>query len=88
MENQVLKIGKKALEAFCLKHGIRRLAVFGSQASGKADPGSDVDLLVEFLPAAMESELSGLLVDLRTPKDLSHYLREEVVRTSQVQHAR
>jgi predicted nucleotidyltransferase len=40
----------------------------------------------------MEHELSVLLggraVDLRTPKDLSRYFRDRVIRSSQVQYAR
>jgi predicted nucleotidyltransferase len=34
------------LKSFCEKHPIRRLEVFGSVATGKGGPGSDVDLLV------------------------------------------
>jgi uncharacterized protein len=34
------------LQPFCLKHGIRRLDVFGSIARGVMTAGSDVDLLV------------------------------------------
>jgi predicted nucleotidyltransferase len=34
------------LRAFCEKHRISRLEVFGSVARGQASPGSDVDLLV------------------------------------------
>ena len=36
------------LRAFCEKHGIRRLEIFGSAARGQAAPGSDVDMLVTF----------------------------------------
>ncbi len=54
-------------------------------------PDSDVDVLVEFEPGyvpgfdfvMIEGELSEMLarkVDLRTPQDLSHYFREQVVR--------
>lgn len=32
--------------SFCQKHRIRRLEVFGSAASGRRTPASDVDLLV------------------------------------------
>jgi len=54
---------------------------------------------VEFDPAhipgmirlcAMERELSAIVgrkVDMRTPKDLSHYFREEVMKTAVVQYA-
>jgi predicted nucleotidyltransferase len=64
-------------------------------------PESDVDLLIEFEAgrapgflalAGMEAELSGMLggrkVDLRTPKDLSRYFRDDVVREAEVQFAR
>jgi uncharacterized protein len=30
------------------RHGIRRLALFGSVLRGDETPGSDIDLLVEF----------------------------------------
>ena len=36
------------LRAFCEKHRIRRLDIFGSAAHGQAAPGSDVDMLVSF----------------------------------------
>jgi uncharacterized protein len=95
-----LNLDEATVAQFCEAHHIRRLALFGSQLKGTARPDSDVDLLVEFdrdhMPsllgvAAMEIELSELLggrkVDLRTPGDLSHYFREEVVRTAEVQYA-
>ena len=101
MENLVRKAGKETIEAFCVKHHIKRLSLFESQLRGNAGRESDIDLLVEFDPgkepgllglAAMESELSDLLdgqaVDLRTPKDLGRYFRDEVIRSSQVQYAR
>ena len=37
---------RTALRAFCERHPIRRLDVFGSAARGQASPRSDVDLLV------------------------------------------
>ena len=84
---------------FCRRHGIARLALFGSTLRGDARPDGDIDLLVEFLPgtrvgliglAGIERELSALLgrtVDLRTPRDLSPRFREEVVRTAATQYA-
>lgn len=96
-----LPIDRAVLADFCRRQHIRRLALFGSRLTGAARPDSDVDLLVEFEPggepgllglAEMEAELSSLLggqrVDLRTPRDLSRYFRDEVVRTAQVQYAR
>lgn len=55
---------------FCRRWKVKRLAVFGSAASGKLRADSDIDLLVTFAPDAgwsmfdhyrMEEELTGLL---------------------------
>ena len=94
-----LPIAKELLAEFCRRHQVRRLALFGSVLKGTSTPDSDVDLLVEFEPAAtpslldvagMEEELSSLLggkpVELRTAQDLSRYFRDEVVRTAEVQY--
>jgi predicted nucleotidyltransferase len=98
--NTRLNIDQELLRRFCHAHHIRRLALFGSQLKGTAQPASDVDLLVEFetdrVPgligiSAMELELSELLggkkVDLRTPRDLSRYFRDEVIRAVEVLYA-
>jgi uncharacterized protein len=95
-----LPFDSDALAVLCRRHHIRRLSLFGSVLKGTDRPGSDVDLLVEFFPgkepgllglAGIEIELSRLLegrrVDLRTPHDLSKHLRDEVLRTAQVQYA-
>jgi len=90
---------KEQLEAFCKKHFIGRLSLFGSILRDDFKPESDVDVLVEFQPghkigllrmARMEAELSEILkrkVDLRTPADLSRYFRQEVVQNAEVQYA-
>jgi predicted nucleotidyltransferase len=96
-----LPVAEITLARFCERHHIRRLSLFGSQLKGTARLDSDIDLLVEFEPgqvpgllalASMELELSELLggrqVALRTAEDLSHYFRDEVVRTAEVQYAR
>jgi len=77
---------------FCCRHHIRMLSLFGSVLRDDFQPGSDVDVLVEFEPgyipgfirlAGMELELERLFdgrkVDLRTPEDLSRYFRDEVM---------
>lgn len=97
---QILFPDHAALGAFCRRHHIRRLALFGSTLKGTARPDGNVDLLVEFEPgsepdliklAGMEAELSAMLdnrrVDLRTAGDLSRHFRDEVVRTADVQYA-
>lgn len=88
------------LAAFCRRHSIARLSLFGSALRGTARPDSDLDLLVEFTAgrepgliglAAIEADLSALFggrtVDLRTPQDLSPHFRGEVLRTAEVQYA-
>lgn len=82
MSPQDLAIDQAALAALCRRHGIRRLALFGSVLRRDARPDSDVDILVGFEPGrapglrfiAIEDELSNLLgrkVDLNTPGFLS-----------------
>jgi predicted nucleotidyltransferase len=86
-----IELDREALDAFCRRHGIRRLSVFGSALEGHFRPGSDIDLLVEFDPgripglirlAGMELELSPIFggrdIELRTYEDLSAYFRDEV----------
>jgi len=78
------------LAGFCRRHGIRRLAFFGSALRDDFGPASDVDVLVEFLPGrtpglaffAMQDELSQILgrkVDLNTPGFISRHFRDEVL---------
>ncbi len=95
-----LPVPDHALEEFCRRNRIRKLALFGSVLRPDFGPESDVDVLVEFEAGTrvgffelydLEQELSRLLggrkVDLRTPEDLSRYFREEVVAQAQVQYA-
>jgi predicted nucleotidyltransferase len=41
-------IDQDEVAAFCRRHGVRRLALFGSVLSDDFTPASDVDTLVEF----------------------------------------
>jgi predicted nucleotidyltransferase len=95
-----IPVDKERIAAFCRKHRIRRLALFGSVLRPDFRPDSDVDVLVEFEPgsvpglfgiARMERELSALLggrkIDLRTPEDLSRYFRQSVLEESELQYA-
>jgi predicted nucleotidyltransferase len=92
-----LNIPRDELEAFCRRHHIRRLALFGSVVRGEAGPGSDLDVLVEFdtghVPGlaffTMQDELSRLFgrnVDLNTPQFLNPAFREEVQQQAEVQY--
>ena len=98
-KNKQIEVPKKEIEAFCRKHGIRKLSFFGSVLREDFGPESDVDVLVEFelgqvvgllRLAGMEIELSGILkrkVDLRTPAELSRYFRQQVLDSAEVQYA-
>jgi predicted nucleotidyltransferase len=98
MERHDLNFDPERLGEFCRRHGVRRLALFGSILGPDFGPQSDVDLLVEFLPgtrvgylamARMERELGQMLgrkVDLRTPAELSRHFRDEVMGKSVVQY--
>ena len=94
-----LRLDAEELGQICARHRIKRLSLFGSVLKGTDGPDSDVDLLVEFEPGAsptfldlarIEEELSSLLggrrVDLRTPRELSRYFREEVMREAEEQY--
>ncbi|MFI5342740.1 MAG: nucleotidyltransferase family protein [Chlamydiales bacterium] len=79
------------IRKFCSKNHIRKLALFGSVLTNRFRKKSDVDILVEFdskhIPGLigisnLEYELGiivGRQVDLRTPKDLSPYFRNNVI---------
>lgn len=82
----------EALAAFCRRHGIRSLSLFGSVLRDDFTETSDVDVLIEFESgrtvgylrfASLEDELSQILgrkVDLKTAAMLSPYFRDEVLR--------
>ena len=86
----VIEIDRDKIAAFCRKHHIRKLSLFGSVLREDFCEDSDIDVLVEFEPAyvpglaffAMERELSEILgrkVDLHTPGFLSSYFRDQVL---------
>ncbi len=90
-----LAMPQDQLEAFCHRHHIRRLALFGSVLRDDFSPDSDVDVLVEFAPGHvpglaffdMEAELAQLIgrkVDLNTPQFLSRYFRDTVLGEAEV----
>ena len=87
-----IDIPKDRIAAFCRRHHIRRLALFGSVLRDDFGPESDVDVLVEFEPDTkvgffklydLEQELSRLLdgrrVEMNTPRSLSKYFRDRVL---------
>ena len=82
-------IDRERLGELRRRHGISRLALFGSAALGELGSESDIDLLVEFVPGrrvglrfiTVQEELRSLLgrrVDLNTPAFLSPHVRTRV----------
>ncbi len=94
-----LDIPEDKIADFCRRHGVARLALFGSVLRDDFGPDSDVDILVEFPPGQTPSllDLGGMLmelrrilgrsVDLKTPGFLSRYFREQVVRDARTVYA-
>jgi predicted nucleotidyltransferase len=86
-----INIPLQKIENFCLKNHIQTLALFGSVITERFHKSSDVDVLVQFdsqhIPGLIRfselelelEEIFGRHVDLRTPKDLSRYFRNEVI---------
>jgi len=88
---------KTRLASFCQRHGIRRLAIFGSTFRGDFKPDSDIDVLVEFESGrrvglsffTMQDELSAILgreVDLNTPGFLARRIRRRVLQEARDIH--
>jgi len=87
------------LAEICRRHQVRELAVFGSAARGEMRQGSDIDLLVEFLPDAeiglLEhaglmldlSELLGCRVDLVSKRGLKPLIRDSIIREARPVYA-
>ncbi len=69
---------------------VKRIALFGSYATGRFSKSSDLDFLVEFEENAdlfdqvgLKCDLEKLLkkkVDVATPRSLSRYIRAQVLR--------
>jgi len=94
-----ITIDREGIVAFCRKHHIRKLSLFGSVLREDFHPESDVDVLAEFEPGQvpgfirlyfLEEELSELLgnrkVDLVTPKFLNSRIKSRVLAEAKVQY--
>lgn len=99
MQTPKIQVSPDALEVFCKRNHIRKLALFGSVLSDTFGPDSDIDVLVEFEPGhtpglaliRMQDELSELFggrkVDLVTPKFLNRRIQSKVQREAVIQYA-
>ena len=92
-----ISVPQAKIDTFCKRHHIRKLSLFGSVLRDDFRQDSDIDVLVEFEPGHVPgfaivnmekalSEILGRKVDLRTPKDLSKYFRDNVVKEAKVQY--
>jgi predicted nucleotidyltransferase len=97
MSQHGIDIPHDDLAQFCRRHGIRKLALFGSVLRDDFGDNSDIDVLVEFEPGvsvglaffSIERELSemfGRKADLNTPGFLGKYIRDDVLKEAQVQY--
>ncbi len=92
MTGGLLKRRTSDIRKIARSHGVVRLRVFGSRASGLVTATSDLDLLVQLKPdrdlldlaefKADLEELLGCKVDVVTEAGLSPYLRERILRTA------
>jgi len=80
----LLRENKESLERF----GVRRLALFGSRAREDAQPGSDLDFIVEFEKKSFDAymdlkffleELFGASVDLVLTNTIKPRLRDRIL---------
>ena len=94
-------IPKDKVRDFCHRNHIQKFALFGSVLRDDFGSESDIDVLVEFKPGAgvgffelydMEKELSrmfgGRKVEITTPRSLSKYFRDSVLKNAEIQYAR
>jgi predicted nucleotidyltransferase len=88
---------KERIAAFCLRHHIKKLAIFGSALRPDFREDSDIDVLVEFEPGhipglaffTMQDELSEIMgrkVDLNTDQCLSKFFRNKVLQEAVVHY--
>lgn len=95
-----LTLPHEQMRAFCERHPIRRMWLFGSVLRDDFGPESDIDVLVEFEAGAhvtlfdlvdMQDELAVLLgrdIDLATPDGLSKYIQADVLARARVVYDR
>jgi predicted nucleotidyltransferase len=94
-----IPIDHQRLAAFCRRHGLRRLWLFGSVLREDFGPDSDVDVLYEFLPGqqvgwdivSISLELESILgrnVDFVPAKYLNHHLRDRVLPEAEILYDR
>jgi predicted nucleotidyltransferase len=98
-QSAALALPMESLEAFCQRHHLRRMWLFGSILGDNFTASSDVDVLVEFDPAHIPGwefflwadELAAIFereVDLATPNSLHPQIREDVMQSARMIYER
>lgn len=85
-----LKENKDKIYTIAAKYGAKHIRIFGSVATGKTGPNSDIDFLVDLAPGRSLFDLGGLLMDLHnllgcevdivTEKGLRDRIRKRVLK--------
>jgi predicted nucleotidyltransferase len=93
--DRLRRAARRAAELLGMQFGVTRVWLFGSLAWSAAHPGSDVDLLVEGLPAAAWSDATGIAeeivgtaVDLVRVEEAAQGLGERVRREGDLLYER
>ena len=91
MRLQLLRktVDEKEFRHILDRNRVKRIAVFGSYATGRVNKGSDIDFLVDFEKGADLLDQVGLKLDLQdllerkvgvvTPDSVSQYLRDRIL---------
>ncbi len=94
-----IDVSHDELTAYCQRHHVLKLALFGSVLRNDFREDSDIDVLVEFEPharvgfltlAAMQRELAEMLrrpVDLVPETGLKPLIREDILDSAEVLYA-
>jgi hypothetical protein len=93
-----VEVPMDAIRAFCARHDIVRISLFGSVLRDDFRADSDIDILVEFAPGvrygvsglvAMAEELEALfgravdLIDRKAIEQSANYIRRKVIMDSE-----
>jgi uncharacterized protein len=98
VHQHTLGVSSPQIAEFCQRHHVCKLMLYGSILREDYNPDSDIDILVEFESGhtpglaffSIQEELAALLgrkVDLNTPRCLSRYFRDDVMREAEVLYA-
>ncbi len=87
-----LRVRREQILRIAARRGAHNVRVFGSVARGDAQPGSDVDFLIDLDPGRTLFDLSELILDLEQalgrkvdvleiaqPSSMAHTIREQAV---------